>query len=249
VIGTATARITKLQPTLEAINESIGTTRTQVQANGVVVGAGELVLEAARSALAALVEVPGLVDSGLGPDLPDLQTSDIGQAETRIAAAICRLEPPRRDADANAVLAAASQLQNGPAATLEPRVAEIHSVLTAAGRDETGEVPLVDLAERLRASVAADRELLTERERRLFEDYVLARGIGQRLSHAEPLPRLRRPSRPGACMARSDRGRQDLAALGAGARPRYTGTRSASETGCRRCDLDTARLVARGRQR
>jgi uncharacterized protein (TIGR02680 family) len=173
VIGTATARLAELQPTLDAMNESIGTTRTQVQANGVALGAGELVLEAARGALAALVDVPGLVDSGLGLDLPDLKTSDIGQAETRTAVAILRLEPPRRDVDANAVLAATSQLQNGPAATLEPRVAEIHGVLTAAGRDETGEVPLVDLAERLRASVAADRELLTERERRLFEDHVL----------------------------------------------------------------------------
>lgn len=173
VIGRATARLAELQPTLDTINESIGTTRTQVQANVMAVDAGELVLEAARSALAGLVEVPGLVDSGLGLDLPDLQTSDVGQAETRTAVAILRLEPPRQDVDANAVLAATSQLQNGPAATLEPRVAEIHGVLTAAGRDDTGEVPLVDLAERLRASVAADRELLTERERRLFEDHVL----------------------------------------------------------------------------
>jgi hypothetical protein len=113
------------------------------------------------------------VTAGLGLDPLDLQTSDIGQAETKTAVTILGLELPRHDVDANAVLAATSQLQNGPAATLEPRVAEIHGVLTAAGRDETGEVPLVELSERLRVSVAADRELLTDRERRLFEDHVL----------------------------------------------------------------------------
>jgi uncharacterized protein (TIGR02680 family) len=173
VIGAATARLAELQPTLDRLNESIGTTRTQVQTNVGAVGAGELVLESARTALAALVEVPGLVTAGLGLDPLDLQTSDIGQAETKTAVTILGLELPRHDVDANAVLAATSQLQNGPAATLEPRVAEIHGVLTAAGRDETGEVPLVELAERLRVSVAADRELLTDRERRLFEDHVL----------------------------------------------------------------------------
>ncbi|MHB8186179.1 MAG: SbcC/MukB-like Walker B domain-containing protein [Dermatophilaceae bacterium] len=173
VIATAAARRAELQSSLDTINESIGTTRTQVQANVVAVNAGEPVLEMARSALAALVEVPGLVASGLGSDVSGLQTSDIGQAETRTAVAILGLEPPRREVDATAVLAASRDLQSGPAATLEPRVAELHGVLTAAGRDDTGEVPLVDLAERLRVSVVADRELLTERERRLFEDHVL----------------------------------------------------------------------------
>jgi len=143
VIGAATARLAELQPTLDRLNESIGTTRAQVQTNVGAVGAGELVLESARTALATLVEVPGLVTAGLGLDPLDLQTSDIGQAETKTAVTILGLEPPRHDVDANAVLAATSQLQNGPAATLEPRVAEIHGVLTAAGRDIHGDVGAV----------------------------------------------------------------------------------------------------------
>jgi uncharacterized protein (TIGR02680 family) len=169
----AAARRAELQSTLETIKESIGTTRTQVQGNVATVIAGEPIFERARIALAALVEVPGLVASGLGSDGPGLTTSDIAQADTRTAVAILRMESPSREVNANMILAASRDLQSGPAATLEPRVAEIHGVLTAVGRDDTGELPLVDLGERLRASVAADRELLTERERRLFEDHVL----------------------------------------------------------------------------
>ncbi len=173
VFATATVRRAELQSTLDTINESIGTTRTQVQGNLAAVNAGEPVLEMARIALAALMEVPGLVASGLGTAGPGLQTSDIAQADARTAVAILRMESPARGVDANAVLASSRDLQSGPAATLEPRVAEIHGVLTATGRDDTGDLPLVDLAERLRISVTADRELLTERERRLFEDHVL----------------------------------------------------------------------------
>ncbi|HEY5247630.1 MAG TPA: SbcC/MukB-like Walker B domain-containing protein, partial [Dermatophilaceae bacterium] len=133
----------------------------------------EPVFESARKALAALAEVPGLVVAGLGSDRPGVQAGDIAQADTRTATAILGVEAPPRAVDANAVLAASRDLQSGPAATLEPRVAEIHGVLTAVGQDDSAEIPLVDLAERLRVSVAADRELLTERERRLFEDHIL----------------------------------------------------------------------------
>ena len=173
VFATATARRAELQLSIDSINESIGTTRAQVQGNVAAVTAGEPAFETARMALASLAEVPGLVVAGLGSDGPGLQTGDIVQADTRTAEAILGVESPIRAVDANAVLAASRDLQSGPAATLEPRVAEIHGVLTAVGQDESAEIPLVELAERLRASVAADRELLTERERRLFEDHVL----------------------------------------------------------------------------
>jgi uncharacterized protein (TIGR02680 family) len=173
VFATATSRCSELQLTIDSINESIGTTRAQVQGNVAAVTAGEPVFETARMALAALAEVPGLVVAGLGSDRPGVQAGDIAQADTRTATAILGVESPPRAVDANAVLAASRDLQSGPAATLEPRVAEIHGVLTAVGQDDSAEIPLVELAERLRASVAADRELLTERERRLFEDHVL----------------------------------------------------------------------------
>jgi uncharacterized protein (TIGR02680 family) len=173
VFDTAASRCSELQLTIDSINESVGTTRAQVEGNVDAVAAGEPVFESARMALAALAEVPGLVVAGWGTDRPGVQAEDIAQADTRTATAILDVEPPPRAVDANAVLAASRDLQSGPAATLEPRVAEIHGVLTAVGQDDSAEIPLVELAERLRVSVAADRELLTERERRLFEDHIL----------------------------------------------------------------------------
>jgi uncharacterized protein (TIGR02680 family) len=173
LFDSAAAQRAELQSTIDSVNESIGTTRAQVQRNVEAVCAGEPVFESARMALAALAEVPGLMAAGLGSDGPGLQGSDIAQANTRTATAILGVESQPRAVDANAVLAASRDLQSGPAATLEPRVAEIHGVLTAVGQDDSAEIPLVELAERLRVSVAADRELLTERERRLFEDHVL----------------------------------------------------------------------------
>lgn len=173
LFDSAASRRAELQSTIDGLNESIGTARAQVQRNADAVSAGEPVFESARMALAALAEVPGLVAAGLGSDEPGVQAGDIAEAGTRTATAILAVEPPTRTVDANAVLSASRDLQSGPAATLEPRVAEIHGVLTAVGQDDSAEVPLVELAQRLRVSVAADRELLTERERRLFEDHIL----------------------------------------------------------------------------
>jgi uncharacterized protein (TIGR02680 family) len=173
LFDSAASHRAELQSTIDSVNESIGTTRAQVERNIDAVSAGEPVLESARMALAALAEVPGLVAAGFGSDGPGPQASDIAQADTRTATAILGVDSQPREVDANAVLAATRDLQSGPAATLEPRVAEIHGVLTAVGQDDSAEIPLVELAERLRVSVAADCELLTERERRLFEDHVL----------------------------------------------------------------------------
>jgi uncharacterized protein YPO0396 len=64
-------------------------------------------------------------------------------------------------------------LQNGPAATNEPRLVEQDGVLVSVGRDDTGDRPIVELDRRLAASIAQDRELLSQRERELFEKHIL----------------------------------------------------------------------------
>ena len=46
-------------------------------------------------------------------------------------------------------------------------------MLAVVARDETGERPLGELASRLEGVVARDAELLTERERRVFEEHIL----------------------------------------------------------------------------
>jgi uncharacterized protein (TIGR02680 family) len=64
-------------------------------------------------------------------------------------------------------------LAAGPAADTEPRIVPIAGMLAALARDDSGEQPVGTLSTRLNAAVARDKELLTDRERRLFEDHIL----------------------------------------------------------------------------
>jgi len=61
----------------------------------------------------------------------------------------------------------------GPAADCEPRVIEHPGALAVVARDDSGEHPLGELARRLGAEVARDADLLTERERKVFEEHIL----------------------------------------------------------------------------
>jgi uncharacterized protein YPO0396 len=56
---------------------------------------------------------------------------------------------------------------------VDPRVVDEGVALTVIGRDDAGEHPIGMLAARLAAAVARDADLLTERERRLFEEHIL----------------------------------------------------------------------------
>lgn len=62
---------------------------------------------------------------------------------------------------------------SGPAADHDPNVSEFGDLLAVSGRDDGGEAAVVDLAQRVRASVEVDRDLLTQREREQFERHVL----------------------------------------------------------------------------
>ncbi len=90
-----------------------------------------------------------------------------------LARRIAELPPPARPGTDNAVLAAWQEAASGPAGDLDPRVTEIGGALAAIGRDESGEHPIGVLSARLTAAVARDAELLTDRERRLFEEHIL----------------------------------------------------------------------------
>jgi hypothetical protein len=62
----------------------------------------------------------------------------------------------------------------GPAADAEPRVVPVGEALSVLGRDSAGvERPLADLATRMSGEVTREQELLTERERTLFEEHLL----------------------------------------------------------------------------
>ena len=71
-------------------------------------------------------------------------------------------------------------LSAGYAAATEPRVVAQHGALAVVGRDDTGEYPIMVLAERMTAKLQADRSLFTEREGRIFTEHLLG-DLGEEL--------------------------------------------------------------------
>ncbi|MFC5993501.1 TIGR02680 family protein [Pseudonocardia hispaniensis] len=144
----------------------------------------EPVLAGAVAAVGALVETPGLLASGAGPGgAGELGVFDLAAgfaagnpvpaAVLALARRLAALPAPERDGTEAAVYSAWRDAASGPAGDADPRVTEIGGALAVVGRDEAGEHPIGELADRLAAAVARDAELLTDRERRLFEEHVL----------------------------------------------------------------------------
>lgn len=146
-----------------------GQLRQEADGHRAALAGAEPARDAAYDAVRALHAVPGLIsaaDVGADPARPPTERDEIISLHERAAAGT--------QAGANAVLAALTGLQTGPASIVEPRLAELDGTFAALGRDESaGDIALSELANRLAAQVAADRELLTDRERHLFETHVL----------------------------------------------------------------------------
>ncbi len=144
----------------------------------------EPVLARAVSALGELVTTPGLLASGMRPDgmvepgVFDLAAGfTAGHPVPAVVLALARrladLPAPARGGTETAVYSAWRDAASGPAGDVDPRVFEKGGALAVVGRDDTGEHPIGELASRLAAAVARDAELLTDRERRLFEEHIL----------------------------------------------------------------------------
>ncbi|AXH96043.1 TIGR02680 family protein [Ornithinimicrobium avium] len=127
--------------------------------------------EEAFEALRALHAIPGLVasaDVGADPDRPPADRDEVKELVGRSGSG---------HRTSNEVLQAMTALQSGPASTHEPRLVQTGpgDVFAAVARDDSaGDQPVARLAEVLSTRVATDRELLTERERDLFETHVLS---------------------------------------------------------------------------
>ncbi|WP_148612666.1 TIGR02680 family protein [Nocardioides rubriscoriae] len=87
-------------------------------------------------------------------ELADPSTGDITRATDRVWAA-------HRDAE------------SGPAADHQLAMARYGDLLAVTGRDDAGEAPVVVIAARVTAAVEHDRTLLTEREKKQFEQHIL----------------------------------------------------------------------------
>jgi len=74
------------------------------------------------------------------------------------------------------------EASSGPAADHQPAVPGYGELLAVTGRDEAGEAAIVPLARRVSAGVERDRDLLSEREKRQFEQHVLG-DLGDTIRH------------------------------------------------------------------
>lgn len=155
--------------TRDALLTEQGTISGRLDGERQTLAEAEPAREQAVEALQALHRVPGLVASaevGADPERPPTDRDEIRDLVERAA------EGHRTS---NEVLQAMTALQSGPASTHEPRLVEDDGVYAALARDDTsGDQPLARLAQVLAQRVAADRELLTQRERELFETHVLS---------------------------------------------------------------------------
>jgi uncharacterized protein (TIGR02680 family) len=146
----------------------------------------EPLLAAAVHALATVPDTPGLLASGdpdAGPPDADHRAFELArgfQAGHRPPAAVldlarrlAALPAPAREVTETVVYAAWQDAVSGPAADSEPRVDSAGGALTVIGRDESGDHPVGELSQRLTAAALRDAELLTERERALFEEHIL----------------------------------------------------------------------------
>jgi hypothetical protein len=152
----------------------------------------------AVSAVAALRDVPGLLPAALQRELSEQERDGLSLLGSDVLprAAVQLLTdwaavPAAAPADVNAVYRDISTLAAGPAADQEPRVVPVGEELAVLAREHTGaEQPLSVVAERLAAEVARERELLTDRERTLFEEHLLGElgdAVRSRRAEAEDL--------------------------------------------------------------
>ncbi len=185
LVGRLDARHEELTGRVGALGEAARAARAAVEA-------ARPELETALERLAALDDAPGVpecvmeeLDAGDAAEAPRGAEGTPwrlgGRSVREIRAVMARvgsggdLERAR-----NLVLQATTALQSGPAAGYEPRHFEEGGVLVAMGRDDGRDLAIVRLHARLTAEVERDRELLTVRERKLFEDHVLGQ-LGEAL--------------------------------------------------------------------
>ncbi|MGW5364484.1 TIGR02680 family protein [Actinopolymorpha pittospori] len=97
---------------------------------------------------------------------------------------------PQQPVQSTSILGRWSDLVASEAGSADPRWFEQQGVVVVVGRDQTGEHPISVLAQRMAAKLAADRELFTEREGRIFTEHLLGNlgdALRKRRQEAEDL--------------------------------------------------------------
>lgn len=165
-----------------ALREQLGEARAEARNTDEQL-AGHLQQRTALIAsLAATAEVPGLLAAaGAGEEDADelrrLASHPAGDALAPAASQLIDTLAGLSEADVvtakNRIHKAHTEATSGPAADHQPTVLYYDELWAVSGRDDAGEAPVVELAMRVSAAVARDRDLLTEREKKQFEQHVL----------------------------------------------------------------------------
>lgn len=147
--------------------------------------------EAALHAFGALHTVEGLLDTVLdrppdGEEVAALTAAATYVDDDSVPQPVQRLarefaaQRPDLPVRSTTVLGRWNELVGSEAGSADPRWFEQQDIVVVVGRDQAGEHPISVLAERMAAKLAADRELFTEREGRIFTDHLLG-GLGDAL--------------------------------------------------------------------
>jgi uncharacterized protein (TIGR02680 family) len=173
-VGDATAREKALSETVEELTGELGGARERAEEVTSKHDRHADVLGGSVAAVATLREVRGLLTAA---------TSDLGEAVARALAAGEQAELvtvarewagwEAEDLDDNTLIRVADELKAGPAASYEPSLVSEHDAYAMLAEHQSQTVPLVDLDDVLTEKVAQDEQLLTERERRTFEEVLL----------------------------------------------------------------------------
>ena len=134
----------------------------------------------ALEAFAQLVEVPGLL-AAAGVTSPEAYAQAGGlPADAPVPEPVLRAAREQANQSAgdltktaDRVWAAHRDAESGPAADHQPVTSRFGDLLAVTARDDAGEAPVVVLAARVAASVEHDRALLTDREKKQFEQHIL----------------------------------------------------------------------------
>ncbi len=169
--------------TVEELVRASGTFASEHDTASRALGEATPRLAQSRDALLALERVPGIIAAALGgPEVVAASEGEVGLEAGPAAYGTWTPDDPRallaalpegKRWDDTAVVAASQALFASAAATLEPRIAKVEGAWVAFGLGEGGESPLVDLEAQLVATVRANKELLSQRERQIFEEQVL----------------------------------------------------------------------------
>lgn len=168
-LAEAQDRLAAAASAIDVLTRQVGGLEEKVRGEQGALDASESARDRAVAKVRTLTAVPGLLDA-VGESV-GVQVADGVDDPATLQALVDAAEGPTTVA--NAVLQAMVALQSGPAALTEPRLLEVEGVYAAVGRDDSGDRSMPELARHLAAGVAADRELLSERERELFENHVL----------------------------------------------------------------------------